>query len=710
MIQGTAGVSINTVGDIAGAYISASGAVHGFLRAPGGTITLVDALSAGTAVGQGTFPVSINAEGDVAGMYFDANNAYHGFVRPAATGTITEFDYPGAPTTAGHRGTTPVGIDAAGDVAGMYRGVNDVHHGFLRAANGTFTSFDAPGVGTGSTQGTTPIGINSAGSITGDYKDGSNVHHGFVRAANGTITTFDAPGAMSSSSAGLKDLCCGGTYPLGIDAAGDVVGAYTDASGVFHAFVRAASGTVTTFDAPGAGTSGLFPGTIATGINSTGEITGFYEDASGVFHGFVRTAGGTITSLDAPGAGTTALQGTAALGVSEAGYITGGYLDSHSVIHGFVLAPPAFLFVPVAPCRIADTRNANGAFGGPALASGSTRSFAVPSSSCGIPSTAVAYSLNVTVVPSASLGYISMWPTGQTQPLVSTLNSLDGRIKSDAAVVPAGTSGAVSVFATDATNVILDINGYFVPTTVSGALAFYPVTPCRVADTRNASGALGGPSLTGSQTRSFPVVSSSCGIPSSAQAYSLNFTAIPQGTLGYLSVWPTGQGQPLVSTLNAPTGTVTANAAIVPAGTSGAINAYVTDNTNMVIDINGYFAPPGTGGLSLYTLTPCRVLDSRLNGAPFSGVINVNVTGSGCAAPGAAQAYLFNSTVVPSGSLGYLTLWPQGAAQPLVSTLNALDGSITSNMAIVPAASGSVSAYASNPTQLILDISGYFAP
>jgi hypothetical protein len=88
----------------------------------------------------------------------------------------------------------------------------------------------------------------------------------------------------------------------------------------------------------------------------------------------------------------------------------------------------------------------------------------------------------------------------------------------------------------------------------------------------------------------------------------------------------------------------------------------------------------------------------------------VNVTGSGCAVPGAAQAYVFNSTVVPSGSLGYLTLWPQGAAQPLVSTLNALDGSITSNMAIVPAASGSVSAYASNPTQLILDISGYFAP
>jgi hypothetical protein len=376
-------------------------------------------------------------------------------------------------------------------------------------------------------------------------------------------------------------------------------------------------------------------------------------------------------------------------------------------------AQTSYDFVPVTPCRIADTRNATGPFGGPSLAGGSTRSFAIPSSSCGIPSTAGAYSLNVTVVPGGTLGYISMWPTGQAQPLVSTLNSLDGRVKANAAIVPAGTGGAVSVYASDATNVILDINGYFVPTTVapavSSGLAFYPLTPCRIADTRNATGSLGGPSLVGGQSRSFPV-RSACGIPSTAQAYSLNFTAIPQGTLGYLSVWPAGQTQPLVSTLNASTGTVTANAAIVPAGTGGAINLYTTDNADMVVDVNGYFAPLGPGGLSLFALTPCRVLDSRQNVGAFSGTINVNVTGSGCGAPGTAQAYVFNATVVPPGSLGYLSLWPAGAAQPLVSTLNAIDGSLTSNMALVPTTNGSVSAYTSNLSQLILDISGYFAP
>ncbi len=71
---------------------------------------------------------------------------------------------------------------------------------------------------------------------------------------------------------------------------------------------------------------------------------------------------------------------------------------------------------------------------------------------------------------------------------------------------------------------------------------------------------------------------------------------------------------------------------------------------------------------------------------------------------------MLNATVVPTGGLGYLTLWPENEAQPVVSTLNADDGVIASNMAIVPTTNGSIDAFSSNSTQLILDISGYFAP
>jgi hypothetical protein len=76
-----------------------------------------------------------------------------------------------------------------------------------------------------------------------------------------------------------------------------------------------------------------------------------------------------------------------------------------------VVTPSASRFVPVTPCRIADTRNAAGPFGGPSLPGQTSRDFAIPNSACGIPSTAVAYSLNVAVVPSGPLGFLTLWPT-----------------------------------------------------------------------------------------------------------------------------------------------------------------------------------------------------------------------------------------------------------------------------------------------------------
>jgi hypothetical protein len=217
--------------------------------------------------------------------------------------------------------------------------------------------------------------------------------------------------------------------------------------------------------------------------------------------------------------------------------------------------------------------------------------------------------------------------------------------------------------------------------------------------------------------RDFPVLSSSC-IPSGVHpsAYSLNFTAVPYPSLGtalaYLEIWPKGEEpQNPVSTLNNSTGTYVANAAIVPAGTNGEITAFPSNNTNLIIDINGYFAPAGSGGLSLYPTSPCRVIDTRQvgNGQPFTGELTVNVQGSDCTLPSNAEGYVFNATVVPSPNLSYLTVWPNGVTQPVVSTLNAADGFVTSNMAIVPTSNGSIDSYAAGTTQLILDISGFFA-
>jgi hypothetical protein len=137
----------------------------------------------------------------------------------------------------------------------------------------------------------------------------------------------------------------------------------------------------------------------------------------------------------------------------------------------------------------------------------------------------------------------------------------------------------------------MDINGYFTSTPTT-PLVFNTVAPCRVVDTRTGNGPLGGPVLAASTARSFPIASGSCGIPSTATAYAVNVTAMPTSTLTYLTLWPTGQTQPTVSTLNSYNGQVVANAALVPAGTSGAVSVYVSNQTNMTIDIVGYFSAP----------------------------------------------------------------------------------------------------------------------
>jgi hypothetical protein len=382
----------------------------------------------------------------------------------------------------------------------------------------------------------------------------------------------------------------------------------------------------------------------------------------------------------------------------------------------FVANPGPFTFVPVTPCRVADTRAAAGALGGPTMTGGSSRSFPIPQGACNIPATAQAYSLNVTVVPQGPLSYLTLWPTGENQPLASTLNAPSGNVVANAAIVPAGEGGAVSVFVTNNTDVVLDINGYF---TSSGGAAFYAATPCRVVDTRNAAGPLGGPTMSPGTTRTLPVLSGACTIPAAATAYSMNVTVVPDGPLNYLTMWPAGEAQPVVSTLNSPAGNVLANAALVPAGTSGSISVYVTNQTDVVVDTNGYFAAPGSSGaLQFYPISPCRVVDTRNADGPFGGpsmgaatARSFMIPAGSCSIPSTAKAYSLNVTVVPDGPLSYLTLWPAGATQPFVSTLNSYNGSVVANAAIVPAGTGGgVSVYVTNPTDVVLDINGYFAP
>jgi hypothetical protein len=126
---------------------------------------------------------------------------------------------------------------------------------------------------------------------------------------------------------------------------------------------------------------------------------------------------------------------------------------------------PTELF-SVAPCRVADTRNAIGPSGGPALAANAGRSFPV-AGLCGVPSTARAVALNVTVVGETDLGDLRLYPDGNTLPLASVINFTAGNVRANNAVIPLGQYGRIAVQcdmppgSTGQTDFVFDVTGYF---------------------------------------------------------------------------------------------------------------------------------------------------------------------------------------------------------------------------------------------------------
>jgi hypothetical protein len=120
-------------------------------------------------------------------------------------------------------------------------------------------------------------------------------------------------------------------------------------------------------------------------------------------------------------------------------------------------------FFAITPCRAYDSRVAAGGAG--PIPAANARTIDIDGGACGpIPMGVGAYSLNITVFGStatASYAFITAYPTGSTRPPVSSLNFLLGTQVSNAVIVPAGTAGDIEIYASSATEVVVDINGYY---------------------------------------------------------------------------------------------------------------------------------------------------------------------------------------------------------------------------------------------------------
>jgi hypothetical protein len=132
----------------------------------------------------------------------------------------------------------------------------------------------------------------------------------------------------------------------------------------------------------------------------------------------------------------------------------------------------------------------------------------------------------------------------------------------------------------------------FTPTlSPSPAPRFYSLTPCRIVDTRQPDGSVGGPALAAGGTRVFGL-GGACGLPPSARAGAFNVTVTGATSGGYLTAYPTGAAAPLASTINFGAGQTRANNAILSLSPAGNLSVYCgipSGSVDLVIDVTGYF-------------------------------------------------------------------------------------------------------------------------
>ncbi|MHB8799707.1 MAG: IPT/TIG domain-containing protein [Thermoanaerobaculia bacterium] len=201
--------------------------------------------------------------------------------------------------------------------------------------------------------------------------------------------------------------------------------------------------------------SGPAGGGTAITLTGTGFLAGAGVTVRGVAAGSVVVASsGTITANTPAGA-----IGPADVVVTNPGGATA------TLPGGFVYTATggATRLYTITPCRLVDTRNPTGPFGGPALAAGAVRSFTVPSGSCAVPADAAAVSLNITVADPTTPGTLTFFPGSGTVPGTNTISFVPGKNRANN-VTMGVVGGVLSVRdfqASGTVNLIIDVNGYY---------------------------------------------------------------------------------------------------------------------------------------------------------------------------------------------------------------------------------------------------------
>ncbi|MGH7187544.1 MAG: hypothetical protein ACREIB_14850, partial [Pseudomonadota bacterium] len=285
-------------------------------------------------------------------------------------------------------------------------------------------------------------------------------------------------------------------------------------------------------------------------------------------------------------------------------------------------------FYPLArPIRLLDTRAGQTGCDTPGaqIPGGASRTQTAAGRTCNglaIPANARAITGNITTVQSGG-GYLTLYPSDAAQPTVANSNYNPNEILNNVFTVGLGAGdGAFKIFVTSNTDVVADVTGYFAPPG-AGGLYFHPLPrPVRLLETRAGFAGCHAPGapLPGNAD-SMQQATGGCDgltIPAAARAITGNATTVNPFGLGsqYFTLFPADAARPLAASSNYLPGQIMNAPFTVGLSPGGTFKIYPTTQTDLVIDVSGYYSAEATdvngAGLLFYPLAhPVRLIETR---------------------------------------------------------------------------------------------------
>lgn len=368
-------------------------------------------------------------------------------------------------------------------------------------------------------------------------------------------------------------------------------------------------------------------------------------------------------------------------------------------------AGAAATFTATTPKRVLDTRIREGAS---APAGRGTVHLKV-TGQAGVPTTGVtAVVLTLTATAAAANGYVTAYADGTSRPTASSLDFRAARTIAAQVYAPVGSDGSVALYngSTGTTQLVADVQGFFVeaPSDIGGE--FVSTTPTRVLDTRRS---LGASTPAGRGTVHLQILGAGSVPTSGISAVVMTLTATAATAPGYVSAYPDGSARPGTSNVNFGTGTTVANLVIMPVGDDGKIALYngSAGSTFLVGDVTGYFLAGSDDATGTYVpTTPTRVTSGVVLRAGDRHVVDFSAAGMHS---GPVESVVSNLTATASTRSGYLSTFDGTSAVDFAAGETVADTDAIANSGPPATPSGVVHNGSAGTTRLYVDVFGFYS-